>query len=83
MQPEESAQAIKDLNANVGVPIHWGAFTLSLHDWYEPPVRIKEAADSIGVKVVTPKIGETMNLDSITIGYNPWWESIKPEIQKQ
>ena len=83
MQPEESAQAIKDLNAKVGVPIHWGAFTLSLHDWYEPPVRIKEAADSIGVRVVTPKIGEIMNLDSITIGYNPWWESIKPEIQKQ
>ena len=46
-------------------------------------MRIKEAADSIGVRVVTPKIGEIMNLDSITIGYNPWWESIKPEIQKQ
>lgn len=77
MAPEESAQAVKDLNAVVGIPIHWGGFSLSLHDWNEPPVRIKKAADLLGVKVVTPQIGETMKLDSVTVGYNPWWESIK------
>lgn len=75
MVPEESAQAVKDLNAKVGIPIHWGGFSLSTHDWNEPPVRIKRAADSLGVKVVTPLIGETMNLDSVTIKYNPWWEA--------
>lgn len=76
MRPEESAQAVKDLNAKVGIPIHWGAFTLSLHDWFEPPVRIKKAADSLGVNVVTPVIGETIDLDSLNIRYNPWWESL-------
>lgn len=76
MQPEESAQAVKDLNAKLGIPIHWGVFTLSLHDWFEPPVRIKKAADSLGVKVITPIIGETISLDSVTVNYNPWWEKL-------
>lgn len=74
MTPEESALAVKDLQAKIGIPIHWGSFALSIHDWNEPPVRIKIAADSLGVKIVTPLIGETMYLDSITVGYNPWWE---------
>ena len=74
MVPEESALAIKELNAKVGIPIHWGAFSLSTHEWNEPPVRIKRAADSLGVKIATPIIGEVMMLDSISVGYNPWWE---------
>ena len=74
MAPEESALAVKDLQAKIGIPIHWGSFALSTHDWNEPPVRIKSAADSLGVKIVTPLIGETMYLDSVTVGYNPWWE---------
>ena len=73
MAPEESALAIKDLNAKVGIPIHWGAFSLSTHDWFEPPVRIKNAADSLGVKVVTPQLGESMDLDSVSVGYSDWW----------
>ena len=74
MVPEESALAIKELNAKVGIPIHWGAFSLSTHAWNEPPVRIKRAADSLGVNIATPLIGEVMMLDSISVGYNSWWE---------
>lgn len=73
MQPEESAQAAVDLKAKVAIPIHWGAFTLSLHDWYEPAVRIKTEADKLGLKVVTPLIGETIDLRTMNIGYNAWW----------
>ena len=77
MIPEESAQAIKDLKAKVGVPIHWGAFSLSTHNWCESPVRIKKAADSIGVTIATPEIGEVMCIDSVIIDYNPWWEKFQ------
>ncbi len=76
MQPEESALAVKDLKAKFGIPIHWGAFTLSLHDWFEPPVRIKKAADSLGVNIITPEIGETINLNAINLNYNPWWDKL-------
>ncbi|MBI35148.1 MAG: hypothetical protein CMP67_07280 [Flavobacteriales bacterium] len=77
MVPEESARAMKDLNAKVGIPIHWGAFSLSTHMWSESPVRIKRAADSLGVFIATPQIGEVMNIDSNTVGYNPWWEKFQ------
>lgn len=62
MMPEETAQASLDLGAKVLVPVHWGKFTLALHAWNEPIERVKKAADSLGVTVVTPKIGQLMNL---------------------
>lgn len=74
MLPEQSAQASVDLKAKYAIPIHWGAFTLSLHDWDEPVKRIKKAADSLGVNLITPIIGESILLDSINVGYNIWWE---------
>ena len=77
MAPEESAQALKDLKAKIGVPIHWGAFSLSTHDWFEPPVRIKKAADSLGIKVVTPQLGELINLDTINSVFSDWWTAFK------
>lgn len=77
MLPEESARAIQDVNADIGIPIHWGAFSLSTHDWFEPPVRIKHAGDSLGVKIITPQIGEPVNLDSVTVGYKNWWSPFK------
>lgn len=77
MLPEETAQAAKDVKAKVAMPIHWGAFTLSLHPWYEPPTRMKAAADSLNIKVITPIIGKTIALDTITEKFNPWWLSIE------
>lgn len=75
MQPEESAQAAVDLKAKVAIPIHWGAFTLSLHDWYEPAVRIKAEADKLGLKVITPLIGETIDLTTMNVEFKEWWKA--------
>lgn len=36
MMPEQSVQAGIDLNAHLLMPIHWGAFSLSIHSWTEP-----------------------------------------------
>jgi L-ascorbate metabolism protein UlaG (beta-lactamase superfamily) len=33
MIPEETVQANRDLQGKVMIPIHWGAFTLLVHDW--------------------------------------------------
>ena len=38
--PEEAVQAVLDMDGQLLVPIHWGMFTLSMHDWFEPPVRV-------------------------------------------
>ncbi len=33
MLREETVQAHRDIQGGVLLPVHWGAFTLSLHDW--------------------------------------------------
>lgn len=72
MLPEETVQAHIDVKGKVLIPVHWGAFTLSLHDWYDPVERAVKAAKESGVEIATPRIGE-----SVTVGGNypssVWW----------
>lgn len=73
MFPEESVQANVDINSKVMMPIHWGAFNLSLHDWRDPIRRARAAALEKGVKVVNPYIGERFEIGQDDIS-EPWWE---------
>ncbi len=61
MYPEESVQAAIDVKAKISVPIHWGAFTLALHDWKDPVERFGEEASKKGVKIAMPEIGEVIS----------------------
>jgi L-ascorbate metabolism protein UlaG (beta-lactamase superfamily) len=74
MMPEETVQATMDVQASHLVPVHWGAFTLSLHDWFDPPQRVMQAAKNTGVKVITPMIGEVVNIAQRPLPLHPWWE---------
>lgn len=44
MSPEDAIEALKRVRARHLVPIHWGAFKLSLEPMEEPPLRLREAA---------------------------------------
>ncbi len=72
MMPEESVQASIDVKAKVMMPVHWGAFTLSVHSWIEPVQRASAEADKLGVKLTTPKIGEQIILNE-TYPSGKWW----------
>ncbi len=48
MMPEETVQAGIDVRAKWMIPIHWGAFTLSLHSWTDPIERASAKAKRIG-----------------------------------
>lgn len=74
MMPEETAQASIDLKANVLMPVHWGKFTLANHPWSEPVTRVRKAADSLGVKMITPEIGQRVDLKTITQSDQVWWQ---------
>ena len=75
MMPEETAQAAKDLNTKVMMPIHWGAFTLSLHSWTDPVERVSKAAANLNMPLVIPQIGEQIVMDStIEVSNNNWWK---------
>jgi len=72
MMPEETVKANIDLKGKVLMPIHWSAFKLSIHPWYEPVERLLKKADSLKVNVITPKIGETVVLGK-SVEFEKWW----------
>ncbi len=76
MLPEQSVQAHLDLQGKAMFPIHNSSFDLALHDWYEPLERALSAADRQGVKLLTPPMGEKVELQALTETLR-WWR--KPQ----
>ncbi|USB33067.1 MBL fold metallo-hydrolase [Paenibacillus sp. YPG26] len=74
MMPEETVQAHLDVRGAVMMPIHWAAFTLALHPWTEPVERARSEAARREVKIITPRIGETVRVGGQQehIG-TAWW----------
>jgi len=73
MMPEESAQVGLDVRAKTIMPIHWGAFKLSLHTWTDPVERITKKAKELGVNVTTPEIGATFTVNGESYPEGEWW----------
>ena len=73
MRPLEVLEASQDVHATYLIPVHWGAFALSNHEWNEPPKVIKSRASEYGVTVITPKIGERVVYDAIRNYQDSWW----------
>jgi L-ascorbate metabolism protein UlaG (beta-lactamase superfamily) len=74
--PEEVVQAGIDLKAKRILPVHWGKFSLSLHDWDEPIKRVTIEAAKKGMPVLHPMIGEEVDLDK-PVQPVKWWENLK------
>lgn len=76
MLPEETVQAHIELQGNLLLPVHWGAFTLAFHDWDEPIKRVLKAAAERNVVIAVPRIGENVEIGSSEIPSVPWWRDI-------
>ncbi|MBL4710551.1 MAG: MBL fold metallo-hydrolase [Flavobacteriales bacterium] len=74
MMPEESAQASADVKASKVMPIHWGAFTLSIHSWIDPVERFTKEANRLNLAHYVPKIGEEIKLSEIGTRFEQWWK---------
>ncbi|MCA1065058.1 MBL fold metallo-hydrolase [Rossellomorea sp. AcN35-11] len=74
MCPEETVQAHLDVKGRWLLPIHWGAFTLSFHEWTDPIKRVTKSGREHGIQVVTPKIGETFLVEGDSPPSSSWWE---------
>ncbi|QDQ28858.1 hydrolase [Chitinimonas arctica] len=72
MQPEQTLQAHLDLRGKQLMPIHNGTFDLALHAWHEPFDRIVALAESHGVKISTPRMGEALDM-AVPARGESWW----------
>ncbi|WP_239985758.1 MBL fold metallo-hydrolase [Arenibacter hampyeongensis] len=74
MFPEETAQAGLDVRAKQIMPIHWGAFKLAMHPWTEPVERLSKKAKELNLDLITPRIGEPINIDKLNVRTSEWWK---------
>ena len=73
MMPEEVVQAAEDLQAKKLLPVHWGKFSLSLHAWDDPIIRVINEAKRKGMDILHPMIGEAMYFNRET-SLSEWWK---------
>jgi len=74
--PEETLQAHLDVKAKFLMPVHWGMYELAFHTWYEPVEKLAGLAEKKGVSLLTPELGQIVNLDrSQDTDY--WWQKLR------
>ncbi|AIA70987.1 conserved hypothetical protein [Pectobacterium atrosepticum SCRI1043] len=73
MTPEESAQAASDLHAKAVLPSHNSKFKLAHHRWNDPLERISQASENQGWRLMTPRIGERVQVDNPQQIFSQWW----------
>ncbi|WP_114784840.1 cyclophilin-like fold protein [Botryobacter ruber] len=77
--PEEVLQAGKDLRARRTFPVHFGKFDLGGHAWNEPLTKITQLNEQYKQTLVTPMIGQVVQLANENQEFERWWEQlIKP-----
>ncbi len=76
MMPEQVVQASLDIRAGKLMPGHWSKFSLSLHDWDEPIIKVIEESKRKNLQVLYPMIGEKVDVKD-TISREAWWKKIK------
>lgn len=79
MQPEEVLSAAQDLKTKSLIPVHNSKFALANHAWDEPLERISEhyANNEYTFKLLTPQIGEPLNLKNPNVHLKKWWKHLE------
>lgn len=74
--PEEVLKATQDLKAKRLFPVHSSKFKLAFHPWNEPLVKITELNKTFDIPLITPIIGELVNLNNINQQFKQWWTEL-------
>ena len=77
MMPEELLQAAKDLKVKNILPVHNSKFALAKHPWDDPMKRVTAGNKDGDFRIVTPMIGEQVNLNDSTQTFSRWWDGIE------
>jgi L-ascorbate metabolism protein UlaG (beta-lactamase superfamily) len=76
MMPEETVQAAQDLQAKKLLAVHWGKFALANHPWDDPVNRVHKAATENNIPLLTPMIGEKVNINDDAQSFKTWWKDV-------
>src|SRR5688500_559573 len=76
MMPVEVLKAAKELNAKKLFPVHSSKFAIANHAWDEPLSSIAALSKDFNIKLITPLIGEEVNLKDSNQQFTEWWKEI-------
>ena len=76
MMPGEVLKAAEELNARKLLPVHSSKFAIANHPWDEPLSNISALSKDFNIKLITPLIGEQVNLEDISQQFTEWWRDI-------
>ena len=74
IMPDEILGIVSELNAKRILPVHSSKFVLGNHPWYEPLELITKNNTGQNHNILTPMIGEKVDLDSENQTFSKWWK---------
>jgi len=75
--PDEVLKAAEELKAKRLFPVHSSKFALANHAWDEPLSKITALNQEAVLSIITPMIGERVNLKDVDQQFTNWWENVK------
>jgi len=70
--PEEWPVVIRELKGKKWFPVHWGVFSFAPHEWDDPIISAYSSARKHNIQLLTPKIGEIVDLNR-SRKFEQWW----------
>lgn len=77
MMPEEVVDAAKDLKATRLFAVHNSKYALGNHAWDDPLNRVSKKSEEESVNLITPQIGEIVNLKDSAQVFTKWWQGLE------
>lgn len=75
--PHDFINAAKDLNAKRILPVHSSKFALASHPWDEPLSKVSELNTLHNLPLITPMIGELVDLNNSDQHFTQWWHGLR------
>ncbi len=75
--PDDLVKAFHDINAKRLFAVHSSKFALGNHPWDEPLIKISAHSKEFDIPLITPMIGEQVNLKDSTQKFPEWWKGIE------
>ena len=75
--PENALKALQLLGGGTLLPVHWGTFSLALHDWDEPAEVLLAQAPAAGAQLLMPRLGQAVE-PAHAGPVQPWWREADP-----
>jgi L-ascorbate metabolism protein UlaG (beta-lactamase superfamily) len=73
--PENALKALALLGGGAFLPVHWGTFSLALHEWDEPAETLLALGPAQGAHLLMPRLGEAVE-PTREHALTPWWRGV-------